>query len=340
MKTLITEHWAGQVRGAGANAATRVVPVTSVVGRDVESLFVAAYPAFADRCREVDEPGLAVVAVDERTGRATGMAILRAQVRRHVAVIVGRHDRADLYVPDDAALSLRHLAVIMAPVAGWERGGAIPSYRILDLRSESGSVDESGRRLQGIRCEGAAFLRCGANLIFALPLGDPTDWPRSAADAWAQIPERVYHDELLHVPDASAVKPRVSLDRSNTVVTRIPGPRELAASLVDRDDIAGELILEGPISRRTVRIGDRALCHGVLVGRYARCDLARTDEDNSLSRVHALLLHLDDELLLIDTASTNGTRPAGGTDARVIAVSEGAVIELGHATSLRWRWRS
>jgi hypothetical protein len=340
MKTLITEHWAGQVRGAGANAATRVVPIASVVGRDPRSLFVAAYPTFADRCREVEEPGLAVIAVDERTGRASGMAILRAQVRRHVAVIVGRHDRADLYVPDDAALSLRHLAVVMAPVAGWDRGAGIPSYRILDLRSESGTVDESGRRLQGIRCEGAALLRCGANVIFALPLGDPTDWPVSATDAWSQLPERVYHDELLHVPDASEVKPRVSQNRRNTVVTRISGPRDLAASLADREDVAGELTLEGPVSRRTISIGDRALRHGVLIGRYARCDMARTDEDNSLSRVHALLLHVDEQLLLIDTASTNGSRLVSGADARVIPVSEGGVIELGHATSLRWRWRS
>lgn len=340
MKTLVTEHWAGQVRGAGANAATRIVSVTSYVAWDLRSLFVAAYPAFADRCREVDEPGLAVVAVDERTGRPTGMAVLRAQVGRHVAVIVGRHDRADLYLPDDAALSLRHLAVVMAPVAGWERAAGIPSYRILDLRSESGTEDESGRRLQGIRCEGAAFLRCGVHVLFALPLGDPTDWPTSATDAWAQLPERVYHDELLHVADASAVKPRVASDRSNTVVTRIPGPRDLGAPLGDREDITGELTLEGPVSRRTVGIGDRALRHGVLIGRYARCDMGRSDEDDSLSRVHALLLHVDDSLLLIDTASTNGTRPAGRADARVIPVSEAAVIELGHATTLRWRWRS
>lgn len=340
MKTLITEHWAGQVRGVGANAATRVVSVASVVGRDPRSLFVAAYPTFADRCREVDEPGLAVIAVDERTGRASGIAVLRAQVGRHVAMIVGRHDRADLYVPDDPALSLRHLAVVMAPVAGWQPGAGCPTYRILDLRSESGTADESGRRLQGIRCEGAAFLRCGMNVVFALPLGDPTDWPQSATDAWAQIPERVYHDELLHVPDASEVKPRVSLNRSNTVVTRISGPRDLGATLVDREEIAGELMLEGPVSRRSVNVGERALRHGVLIGRYARCDMARTDEDDSLSRVHALLLHVDAELLLIDTASTNGTRMAGGADARVISVSEGAVIELGHATSLRWRWQS
>ena len=338
MKTLVTEHWAGQVRGSGANAATRVVPTRSLHGLDLASLFVFAYPSFAALCREVDEPGLAVIAIDERTGRATGMAILRAQVGRHVAVIVGRHDRSDLYLPDDAALSLRHLAVVLSPVAGWQPGAGIPSYRILDMRTESGTTDEAGRRLQGIRCEGAAFLRCGANLMVALPLGDPTDWPESAMDAWSQLPERVYHDELLFVPDASAVRPRVSPNK--TLVTRISGPRELGAPLADRDDVVGDLTLEGPVSRRTVSIGDRALRNGVLLGRYARCDMARGDEDESLSRVHGLLLHVDDQLLLIDTASTNGTRLSGGGDARVIAVSEAAVIELGHATTLRWRWRS
>lgn len=54
MKTLITEYWAGQIRGGGCNGATRIAPVVRVVGPDLRTLFERAYPSFNDRCRAVD----------------------------------------------------------------------------------------------------------------------------------------------------------------------------------------------------------------------------------------------------------------------------------------------
>jgi hypothetical protein len=65
---------------------------------------------------------------------------------------------------------------------------------------------------------------------------------------------------------------------------------------------------------------------------------ARDPDDASLSRVHALLLHDHDRLLLIDTASFNGTRPSGGESARVIVIDRDLELVLGKKTRVRWSW--
>jgi hypothetical protein len=343
MKTLITEHWAGQVRGAGPNLATRVAPVAQIPGLELRALFERAYPAFAARCRAVDEPGLALVAVDEVTGEAAGMACLRARVDRHVSAIVGRHDRCDLYLPHRERLALRQLAVVLAPVTDWRAGVSTVSFRVLDLRTQDGMVDEHGRPLRGLRSEGPAMVRCGGHALFALPLGDPTDWPSSARDAWDQLPARSYHDELVRVPDASVVavaRPRPAHRRLATVITRITGPRELGMPLAPDGEVAGRLWLSGPAGTCTREVGPRALRDGVLLGRYDRCDATGFALDESVSRVHALLLQVDERLLLIDVASTNGTRVAGAPDVRILEVEHDTVIELGHSLVVRWSWAS
>ena len=47
----------------------------------------------------------------------------------------------------------------------------------------------------------------------------------------------------------------------------------------------------------------QAIRDGILLGRYARCDGAGLLDDPSMSRVHALLLCIDDTVLVVDTAS-------------------------------------
>jgi hypothetical protein len=306
----------------------------------MRALFERAYPTFSDRCRAVEQPGLAIVAVDEVSGDAMGMVCLRAQVDRHVTAIVGRHDQCSLYLPRHDRLALRQLAVVLGPVTDWRTGTSTVSFRVLDLRTADAMVDELDRSLRGLRSEGPAMVRCGGHAVFALPLGDPTDWPASAADAWAQLPERVYHDELVRVPEASVVHPRLSANDQVTVVTRIAGPRELGTSLAAGGDIAGRLWLHGIAGACTFDVGADALRDGVLLGRYDRCDGAGVDLGNSVSRVHALLLLVDDRLLAIDTASTNGTRSVGAPDARVIEVGADTMLELGDTALVRWSWAS
>ena len=353
MKTVGVDLWGDQVRGGGNNNVTCLRPATTPrLRQSFRELFVGAYGSFADRCREVSEPGIALVAVDEVSGRSMGLVRLLARVQRHVAAIVGRHDECDLFLNAHARLALRHLAVVLDPVSDY-RSGANVRYRVLDLRTTDGFSDESDRSLRGLRCEGPGLLRCGGYALFIMPLGDPTDWPGDPNDAWAFLPERVYFDELDRSPQGSVQRlPRagqasgaLSAALNNAVthrslIIRTHGPRDTTDGLVESGDIAGTLELIGPRNRGTIRIGHDELRDGVLIGRYARCSNAQLADDPSLSRVHALLLQVDDAIVAIDTASLNGTREVHQPKARLIQLTGDTELVLGTSTRARWHWVS
>lgn len=335
--------WGGQVRGVAQNAQTMMrpavrperLPLRNYTARD---LFVAAYPRFADQCRAFDEPGIAVVAVDEATGIPAGIVKLCARVQRPVAAIVGRHDRCDLYLAQHEELSLRQLAIVLDPVTNWARGSSSVRYRVLDLRTGTPIVDEDGKPMRGLVAEGPAIFRCGGYAMFILPLGDPTDWPAAATDAWQMLPERVYLDELENAPQGSLPKIRMPRPGAReTYITRTGGPRDTGMRLA-QGDVAGMLELHTPSRQLTLTIGKKALTDGILLGRYSRCDATEAaHEDHSLSRVHALLMQVDDRLLLVDTASTNGTFERGAP-ARVVVFDGTTELRLGKRTFVRWRW--
>jgi len=349
MKTVGVDLLGDQIRGVGSNNVTCLRPSTTTkLRKDFRELFIGAYASFADRCREVAEPGIALVAVDEITGRSVGIVRLIARVQRHVAAIVGRHDECDLFLNGHARLALRHLAVVLDPVSDW-RAGANVRYRVLDLRTTDGFSDENDRPLRGLRCEGPGMLRCGGYALFIMPLGDPTDWAAQASDAWAFLPERVYFDELDRSALGSVRRPRephVAATANNAVthrslIIRTHGPRDTSdGSLVESGDIAGTLELVGPRNRGTIRIGHDELRDGVLLGRYARCNNSQLADDPSLSRVHALLIQIDDAIIAIDTASLNGTREANQPKARLIQLFGDTELVLGTATRARWHWLS
>lgn len=313
--------------------ARPVFPARIGTARD---LFLGAYAKFAPACRAFEEPGLAVIAIDEATGRPAGIVKLCARVQRPVAAIIGRHDRCDLYLHTRDSLSLRQLAVIVDPVKSWERGATSIKYRVLDLRTSAPMVDEEGRPLRGIAAEGPAILRCAGFVLFMLVLGDPSDWPADAADAWAMLPERVYLDELENC--AAGSFPRLRRPRHDvreTLITRTKGPRDTSMSLA-QGDVVGTLEIDTPQRRLSIAIGESALRDGVLLGRYNRCDLTEAaGEDTSLSRVHALLIQFEERLLLVDTASSNGTFEDGAR-ARVVVVEPDTELRLGKKTHLRW----
>ena len=348
MKTVGFDLWAGQVRGSGENRATvlrpapRVDPGHLIGTRDFRALFHQAYVRFASACRAVDEPGIAVIAVNELTGQPAGMCTLMARVARYVAAMVGRHDACDLFLQGSDDLALRHLAIVLDPVRSWSRDSTQVRYRVLDLRTQTGYRDEHGKPLRGMRCEGPAMLRVGGFALFILPLGAPSDWPDSGNDAWEMIPERVYFDELENVPESSIPRmPARAFQNASThvsVIMRTAGPRDTGDSLVQPGAGVGTLELIGRHHRGTLTLGQAALRDGVLVGRYARCDGASLLDDPSLSRVHALLLDVEDAFLVIDTASRNGTRLHGQTDARVIAIAGDTELGLGSRTRARWRF--
>ncbi len=178
-KTIGIDLWAGQSRG-GHNLRTCYRQATrDGAPKSMQQLFIGAYQKFGSLCRDVDEPGLALLAVDELTGKPAGLVRLRARPGRHVAAIVGRHDECDLYLSGHSSLALRHLAIVLDPVQSWSRNSTAVRYHVLDLRTESGFTDEHGKEMRGLRAEGPAFMRCAGHAIFVMPLGDPSDAGRA-----------------------------------------------------------------------------------------------------------------------------------------------------------------
>ncbi|MFN0247777.1 MAG: FHA domain-containing protein [Kofleriaceae bacterium] len=340
--TIDASLWDGQRRDVPAvNAATLMFPPRhprriAKGSTDAKTLFVSAYAKFAEQCRAFEEPGLAVIAVDEDTCRPAGIVRLTARVQRPVAAIVGRHDHCDLYLTAREDLALRQLAVVLEPVENWTRGSTNIRYRILDLRTTEAMTGEDGKRIRGLVAEGPAIVRCGGYTLFALPLGDPTDWPASGEDAWSMVPARVYLDEI--PPDmVRGTLPRMPQERVGaSTITRTSGVRDTGMKLV-QGDVAGYLELYCPTKNVTLAIGESALKDGVLIGRYDRCDAKDiATDDTSLSRVHALLMRVEDRLLLLDTASSNGTFEKG-EQVRVVVIDSDTELRLGKKTYARWR---
>jgi hypothetical protein len=348
--TVAVSLWAGQQRGDAANRSTLIVHVPRVgAAMDPRSLFTFAYPRFAEACRSVDEPGLAIIAIDETTGQAAGICRVLARVGRPVGAIIGRHDHCDLFLAGREELALRHLAVVVEPVINWQRGATQVRYRVMDLRTHTGMIGEDGKRLRGLTCEGPAIIRCGGYAIYMLPLGDPSDWPEQGKDAWEMLPARVFLDEAF-AEGSSVVKleprpmPRSSgLDKANlrqTIITRTHGPQDSGSMLVQNGDAVGVIELSTPHRQLRMDVGERALGNGILFGRYDRCDaMGAAADDGTLSRVHVMLVKVEDRVMVIDTASSNGTFENGERIRFAVFQGDGEV-RLGKRTFMRWRDQS
>jgi hypothetical protein len=225
---------------------------------------------------------------------------------------------------DDVAL--RHVSIVLDPVTSWVEG-ARAGYRVIDLRTTGGVFDEIGRPLRSFRADGPAVLRCGGQVIFLLPLGDPSDWPASAQQAWDMLPQRVYLDEC-----GGIVRHRHA---ATSVIFRTPPPVLHTGALV-ANDLLGTLDVEQPGRTGVLSVGRAALRDGVLLGRYERCDFLGV-VDPTVSRVHALLLESAGRVMLIDLASTHGLGPSGGGRARVVELADRSEAWIARKTRLRWR---
>jgi len=332
MKTIGVELRHGYAREVATNNATIAVLVRRPREHDFAEVFHAAYDDFAGALRAIDEPALAVVAIDEARGKVAGILRLSARPGRLTGGVLGRHGCCDLYVDGDESMSLRQLAVLAGPARSWRRGVADLGYRLVDLRTGTGFSDENGRQLLAVRCEGTAFFRCGELALLMLVAGDPSDWPRRAADAWSMIPERVFFDERAAGAAVRLVAP-APFDGRRTLVTAVRPPR-----LMHEPAGGGEPVGTLQIAGTSIEIGEEALREGVLVGRYPRCTGAELVDEQGVSRTHLLVIALDGRVCALDTGSTNGTW-RDGARVRLVELRDGSQLRLGYDTTVTWRAR-
>jgi len=258
-----------------------------------------------------EQEGVLVAAVD-RNGLFDAHAHLGLPRSGIAHLVVGRHERCDFVLSRDPDVSLRHLLVR----ATRGPGGHI-QLRGIDLRSRVGLLSEDGRRCEAIASRGPLFLQVASYVVFLLPTGPKVrPWTRDADETWRGFSPR--SQEILPPPQPlkSRAAPGADAVRLATITLTSSSPQ------------AGDLT-------STHAVWSDQLERGILVGRDDRCSHGGVDEGN-LSRVHLVLLSVDDEVWAIDTASTNGTRVHGGLPFRQMLLTGETQLVLADALSLRW----
>lgn len=332
------------------NQATMgIVGLKRPLRRSYKELFIRHYDGIREVCSRFDEPGVAVFAIDARKNRLDSSAWVVAKPGVPNSAIIGRHSMADLHLPSDPSISLRHLALIIDPVSNWSREELDVSYSILDLRTTDGFEDEHGRGMRGLRIEGPSFIRCGEYAIFIMVTGDRTPWPERGEDAWECLPERVYLDERLgqgtgsHGYRARAAAARGKHGGRRTFIQQTLGPLTTEHDLLRGDEESlGELRVRTSVRRSVFELGPEAAREGVLLGRYHRCERSGVLADARISRVHVLLIEIADQLWAIDVASTCGTWRVSKTrrlvESRVTPLeSRTKLILADRVAELRWK---
>ena len=320
-----------------------------------EGFFMANYDALRNSaCRHL--PGVALVAIDTRSGDVAGDSWIGRDAERPNALIVGRHSECDLSV-DDPEVSLRHIAVLMPP--GEVR---LPEFSLHDLCSSLGFAlahdDHDDEGEENERVLAALVVRFGVVLFgpymlfcFATGLGD---WSDDAADAWANLRgETTATHETAEERENQSERAEERLaqrDRQGwsspmgSAVSVIQGPLRTSDRLVaPGEEQLAELRVRFRDRVERLALGKSALDRGVLVGRSDRCASILTD--SMISRVHVLVIACDGEVVAVDTASTGGTYRdhEARVPARVVLLSQGerAALANEHASvSLRSLARS
>ena len=127
-----------------------------------------------------------------------------------------------------------------------------------------------------------------------------------------------------------------------TMIRSQRGPARASIELVGADEQPlGALRLSAGADAQTVVLGERVLDEGILLGRYERCDThgASIMDNGNISRVHILIVRIDDVVYAVDTASTNGTFLARGDEVRIVSLGSGTELVLGDDLA-RMEWRS
>jgi hypothetical protein len=255
--------------------------------------------------------GVLIAAVDGN-GVFDAHAHLRLPSSGIAHLIIGRHERCDVVLSRDSDVSLRHLLV--RTTRG--RHGQL-HLRAIDLRSRCGLLSEDGKRCEAIASKGPLFLQVSSYVLLLLPTGPSVKpWTNDADETWRGFAPR--DQEILPPPQPlkSRAAPSPNAVKLATITIQSSSPQ------------AGDLT-------STHAVWSDQLERGILVGRDDRCSHGGLEEGN-LSRVHLVLLSVDDEVWAIDTASTNGTRVYNGPPFRQLLMTGESQLVLADALALRW----
>lgn len=291
--------------------------------------FSRARPVLKALVAGVDEGDALVVATD-RKGFPVAQRVLRQPRDLPRALVIGRHNRCALSIPNDNRVSLRHVLL-----TAWPGDGI--SYRGYDLGGRAGVVLADGHRVPGFSFREQGVVSLGRTSVFVVPGG-------------------LGGAEILEGTDAEAFQKLTGLEPTGGGALSMSASAEPGVAHIGADeprefggyrglDLEARPLPRGVLRLRSTKpagrgeevreldLDSRQLQRGLLIGRYSdRCSLA--GHGRNLSRVHALVTEETPRSLLVyDLASTNGVRPAGLTEGpshAVVRLTEELPVMLGH----------
>lgn len=293
--------------------------------------FRGARPILRALVAGIDDGDSLVVACD-RNGFPVAQRVLRKPRDLPRALVIGRHNRCALPVPNDNRVSLRHVLL-----TAWPGSGEI-FYRGYDLGGRAGVILADGKRVPGFSFQGHGLVSLGRTVVFVVPGGEHGIRRLDGSD------DEAFQNLTGLDPSGAGVRLAMSAAAEPGIAhLGIDEPREYGGyrglDVEVRPQPRGILRLRSTKTSgraeevREVELDSRQLQRGLLIGRYSdRCSLA--GHGRNLSRVHALVAEeAPRSLLVYDLASTNGVRPAGLTEGpshAVVRLTEDSPVMLGH----------
>ena len=307
---------------------------------DAHEAFIVAYDRLSGLSRIARAPAVLVAAVDARAHVVAAVIVEAGQ-----SLVIGRHTHCGIRLEKDT-IALRHL-VAHASAGAPE---AAPATRLWELNTGQPFLTEDGQPNAAVIAQGPLYAAVDQYALLFVPTQGPSGppWPTSAEEAWKALPPREFIDRRtprqpphapglqVRRPDGQAYETNISsvrqqYDRSS--ISRV-SPLWLLGD-EDSGDAFAELVLQHGREVATHRISIARLEQGVLLGLYERCGVP-LPKLYGLSRVHLLLVQEGDEVLAIDTASTNGTW-RGPKEIRTSTLRNPDSLVLAGSMSVHWR---
>jgi hypothetical protein len=288
--------------------------------------FIAAYGRLRDLAGAARGPAVLAAAVDTH-GREIGSAIIEPG---H-SLIVGRHTSCGLRLLD-GFIALRHLAMH----ARLETAHAAPVIHLWDLHTGQPFLTEDRQPSVAVIAQGLLYAAVGQYSLLFVPTGGRSapPWPARVEAAWSMFPPRQFTEPYTHeAPVLRSRRLREDGQAFKTPVSREDRLLRLGEGRHPHDAwglirlVRGEQAVEFPVSREQLK-------QGVLLGRYERCGIA-LETLTLLSRAHLMLIRLGEEVLAIDTASTNGTW-RGVRRIGTVTLGNADMLELGRLLQVQW----
>jgi len=183
-----------QVNQRDANKGTHFVwDIKFTIKASFQDLFIRHYESIYASLNQIGKPGFLALALQEAEGVVSALWLSHAPDSINTAII-GRHEQADLFLPADVNISLRH--ILMMASTGREQ---TPLLSLMDLRSGMGFIDEQDELIYALNSDGPVFIRAGTYVLFFFPTGPMLAYGSDAKSAWAALPERIFVEKRLRL---------------------------------------------------------------------------------------------------------------------------------------------